>query len=67
MTAAEGVRTGVCLVRAECDGSTGLRITVTCRQNLEHPETETIWSSVSIDAAVAHVLDFLEVFDGNRP
>ncbi|MGY1679344.1 hypothetical protein [Geodermatophilus sp. SYSU D01176] len=62
MTAPEEVRTGVCIVRAEADGATGLRITVTARVDVEDQLGERRAVTTSIATAVGRVHDFLEAF-----
>ena len=62
VTAPEGVRTGVCIVRAEADGPTGLRITVTARVDVEDQLTERSSATSSIVTAIGRVQDFLDAF-----
>lgn len=69
VTTFEGVRTGACVVRAEADGRTGLRITVTARLDVEDPPGERRTVTTSVAAAIARVGEFLEAFvrDGDEP
>ena len=60
--APEGMRTGVCVVRAEADGATGLRITVTARTDVEDLPGERRTVTTNVAAAVARVREFLEAF-----
>ena len=60
--APEGMRTGVCVVRAEADGPTGLRITVTARVDVEDSLGERRSVTTSVPTAVGRVLEFLETF-----
>lgn len=60
----EGVRTGACVVRAETDGCTGLRITVTARLDVEDAPGEHRTVTTSVATAVARVREFLETFAG---
>jgi hypothetical protein len=53
-------RTGLCIVRAQLT-SGSLRITVTGRGDLDR-DRELRWECVTPEAAVVHVLDFLEEF-----
>jgi len=68
-TASDGVRTGACVVRAEVDGRTGLRITVTARVDVEDLPGERRTVTTSVAAAIARVSEFLEecVRDGGEP
>lgn len=52
-------RTGVCVVRAERDGPTELRITVTSRLDVDNPGCETVFRTVSVAVAVLHIQEFL--------
>lgn len=69
VTASETVRTGACVVRAETDGCTGLRITVTARVDVEDQSGERRTVTTSVAAALARVSEFLEacVRDGGEP
>jgi hypothetical protein len=62
VTAPDQVRTGVCVVRAEADGPTGLRITVTARVDVEDTPGERRSVTTSVPTAVGRVLEFLETF-----
>jgi hypothetical protein len=62
VTAPEGVRTGAGVVRAEADGRTGLRITVTARLDVEDLPGERRTVTTSVATAVARVREFLEAF-----
>ena len=62
VTAPEEMRTGVCVVRAEADGPTGLRITVTARVDVEDLPGERRTVTTSVATAVAYVREFLEAF-----
>ena len=59
-----GVRTGACVVRAEVDGRTGLRITVTARLDVEDLSGDRRTVTTSVATAVARVREFLETFAG---
>jgi hypothetical protein len=69
VTIPEGVRTGACVVRAEVDGHTGLRITVTERVDVEDQSGERRTVTTSVAAALARVSEFLEACarDGGQP
>jgi hypothetical protein len=60
VTTPQGARTGACVVRAEVDGRTGLRITVTARVDLEDLPGERRTVTTSVAAAIARVSEFLE-------
>jgi hypothetical protein len=62
VTTPQGVRTGACVVRAEADGRTGLRITVTARLDVEDLSGERRTATTSMATAVARVREFLETF-----
>ncbi len=62
VTAPEETRTGVCVVRAEADGRSGLRITVTARVDVEDLPSERRTVTTSVATAVAYVREFLEAF-----
>lgn len=63
---AEAVRTGVCVIRAEGDGPSGLRITVTSRPDI-CADAEAVHLSTGVDEAVAVVRRFLLAFAGSGP
>lgn len=54
-------RTGVCVIRAERDGPTELRITVTTRRDVGDAGCEKVCLTVSIDDAMQEVLAFLSL------
>ncbi len=62
VTTPQGVRTGACVVRAEADGRTGLRITVTARLDVEDLSGERRTATTSMATAVARVREFIETF-----
>ncbi|WP_222262803.1 hypothetical protein [Modestobacter marinus] len=62
VTAPEEVRTGACVVRAETDGCTGLRITVTARLDVEDATGDRRTVTTSVATAVASVREFLQAF-----
>jgi len=64
-----GVRTGACVVRAEVDGRTGLRITVTARVDVEDQSGERRTVTTSVATALARVSEFLEacIRNGDEP
>ncbi len=65
----EGVRTGACVVRAEVDDRTGVRITVTARVDVEDQSGERRTVTTSVATAIARVSEFLEACtrDGDEP
>lgn len=62
VTAPHGVRTGVCVIRAEADGPTGLRITVTARVDVEDELGERSSVTTNVATAVGRIREFLEAF-----
>jgi hypothetical protein len=60
VTTLRGARTGACVVRAEVDGRTGLRITVTARVDVDELLGERRTVTTSVAAAIARVSEFLE-------
>jgi hypothetical protein len=59
------VRTGVCVVRAEVDGATGLIITVTSRPDLDDEARTSTLRTTAADAALARVAEFLAQCGGD--
>ena len=55
-----GTTVGVCVIRAEADASAGLVFTVTARPDVDDGECESVLHTVSTDAALARVAEFLE-------